>query len=145
MKRIILILLGIIAIHAAAFAYGGTVIPYSELPEKAREFIQENFPGIEILQTQRDRDIYDRDYKVNFSNGTVIEFDRKGDWTEIKSANGIPDSVVPAVILNFIRTNHASYVKVIEIERDAKEYELKLDNGLELEFDNKGNFRKYKD
>ena len=43
-------------------------------------------------------------------------------------------SVIPAAIRKYISENYSD-VKVLKIERDKKEYEVKLSNKWELKFD----------
>jgi len=46
--------------------------------------------------------------------------------------------------MNYIKTNHSN-VRITEIEKDRNDYEVKLNNGLELKFDLQENLRKYSD
>ena len=64
-----------------------------------------------------------------------MEFDKSGEWTEVKcSQSEVPSKIVPAAIREYVKTNYPD-VKIVSIERDRKEYEVKLSNRLEITFD----------
>ena len=71
-----------------------------------------------------------------FVNGDKIEFDKKGDWKEMRSARGgvVPASAVPAAINTRVTRDYPG-IYIVEIERDKNEYEVKLSNGRDLTFD----------
>ena len=50
----------------------------------------------------------------------------------------IPQAIIPEVIQDLIKKNYSSN-KVVKIEKEIRDYEIKLDNGLEMTFDLKGN------
>ncbi|WP_289304431.1 PepSY-like domain-containing protein, partial [Parabacteroides goldsteinii] len=54
----------------------------------------------------------------------------------------IPLEILPARIADYIRKNFADS-KVISVDKDTREYEVKLNNDLELKFDRNGNFKKF--
>ena len=82
------------------------------------------------------------EYKVNFTQGGNVEFDKKGEWESVsmKSA-GVPAGIVPSTIMVYLKEKFPNG-KVIKIERDKRGYEVKMDNGLELDFDKNGKFLK---
>ena len=105
------------------------------LPDEARTFIGRYFATAEISLATMDKELWDTTYEVFFTDGSKVEFDRNGQWKEIDCKYGrVPDGAVPEEIARFIAANHADrYIK--EIDRDKRDYEVKLDNGLELKFD----------
>jgi len=90
MKRFILLIVGLVAINAAIFADDEKHIPYSEVPSEAKQFIENNFSGKEILYSRKESELFDKTYKILFSDGTRIEFDRNGKWSEMTSRDGLP-------------------------------------------------------
>ena len=50
----------------------------------------------------------------------------------------IPPAIIPEVIQDLNKKNYSSN-KVVKIEKEIRDYEIKLDNGLEITFDLKGN------
>lgn len=111
------------------------VIQFSELPTTAQEFIQTHFSQEKIALAKMDPDYWDRDYEVIFVNGDKVEFDKQGNWKEVKSATSgsVPSTTIPAQIGAYLMRNYPG-VPVIKVERERKKYEVKLSNGRELTF-----------
>ena len=133
MKRFIAILTLFLGISAAAYA-DERPIDISQLPKSAQEFVSKHFKGVPVLYANMDREMLDTDYKVRLEDGTAVEFNGRGEWTDISNKRtGIPANVVPAKLVEYLR-KHYPEVKVLSIDRDSRDYELKLSNGLELTF-----------
>ena len=114
----------------------GKVIPVSKLPAEAQSFIKTHYDGVKVLQVVSDR----TDYEVILAGNTQLEFDRSGNWKEIKCKGGsIPDSVIPSRIMSYIQEYFPSD-KVCAIERSIWGYEVIITSGFELEFDKNCNF-----
>ena len=74
-----------------------------------------------------------------FTNGNKVEFDKKGEWTEIDCKHTVvPTAIIPTTIQKYVTTNYPD-TRVLKIERDKKEYEVQLSNRVELKFDLKFN------
>ena len=70
-----------------------------------------------------------------FTNGDKLEFDKKGVWTEVNCKySAVPVAVVPDAIKKYVTTNYPD-AKMLKIERDKYDYEVKLSNGWEIKFD----------
>lgn len=81
--------------------------------------------------------LFDTSYDIIFTNGDKVEFDRNGNWTELKCKySQVPVRLIPAAINSYVKKNYSS-AKVLEIERDRNEYDVKLSNGIELTFNKK--------
>ena len=80
-------------------------------------------------------DWLDKSYDVIFTDGNKLEFDKQGNWKEINCKySAVPAGVIPAQILKYVSENYPD-AKVLKIERDKKDYEVKLSNRWELKFD----------
>ena len=67
-------------------------------------------------------------------NGTKLEFDKKGNLTEIDCKQDIvPAQLIPQAIRNYLKDNYAGQ-SVKKIEMNKNEYEVELVNGLDLTF-----------
>lgn len=123
-----------------------SVISKDELPQVAQTFISDNFANSSIDYIKKDKEILSTDYQVRFTDGVKIEFDSKGNWVEIDgNKNAIPTSFIQSNIVNYVKEKFPNaQIKKIEIGRFGKQ-EVKLTNGLELEFDSKGKFKKIDD
>lgn len=140
MKKIGLILMCVLAVHAMAIAGNDKQIAVNQLPNNAVSFIQKHFDTANVSYAKVDKDIFDKSYEVIFVDGSKVEFDKKGEWKEVDCQfTSVPVAVIPTPINDFISTHHQGK-KVMEIDRDRKDYEVKLDNGFELKFDLKFNF-----
>ena len=115
------------------------MIVKESLPKKAQLFIDSNFKNSKITYVKDERDFLERSYEVLFADGTKVEFDRNGEWKEVDCRrSSVPTAIVPAKILNYVNNSYPG-VKVIQIERDRIDYEVKLSNNLELTFNKKFN------
>ena len=134
MKKLFLLLMAM-GLSFPAFAGHDKPISTDKLPAKAREFIAAHFDMSKISLTTMDKELFDTTYEVFFTDGNKIEFDRKGEWKDIDCKySRVPDAAVPQGIKDYIAANHAGrFIKAID--RDKHDYEVKLDNGLELKFD----------
>ena len=75
--------------------------------------------------------------KHKIIDGLRVEFDGKGNWTELKCKySQVPVRLIPSGISKYVKSNYPS-AKVIEIERDRNEYDVKLSTGLEITFNKK--------
>lgn len=113
------------------------------LPPKSKQLIQDHFQGYTIAHVNEDKDwLWTEGYDVFFTNGTKIEFDNKGNWTEIDGQHhSIPTSLVPPVMLAYIR-KHYPQSEIVSMEKDKKEYEIQLREGLEIIFHANGTFKR---
>ena len=134
MKKILALVLGI-ALSFPALAGNDKPISPDKLPAPVKEFIAKHFASSDISLATVDRELFDTTYEVFFTDGNKVEFDKNGEWKDIDCKySRIPDKALPEKISEYITANHSGrYAK--EIDRDKYDYEVKLDNGLELKFD----------
>ncbi len=106
------------------------VITFSQLPEAAQTFLKAHFGTKVPLLVTADWD----DYTIRYESGEKIEFNRSGDWKDIECYNSkVPNEAVPAQICSYISQNYPGK-SIIKLERHRSVYEVKLNNGLEVEF-----------
>lgn len=140
MKKIILALAAIFSIGVfSASADNDKIINKNQLPAKAQQFISEHFDGVDLSYAKEERDILKKSYEVRLANGIKLEFSDKGVWEEIDCQfSEVPAEIIPVEIKKYIDENFAGE-KVISIERNRLNYEVKLSNRLELKFDKEFN------
>lgn len=137
MKKTMLILACVITLATSACADNYQPITRDQLPQKAQTFLSTYFPKAKISLVRRDMDIVTSSYDVIFTDGCKIEFDNKGNWTEVDCINHpIPDGIAPATIENIVKTQYPG-ARITQIEIDHREYDVKLSNRIELTFDKK--------
>lgn len=136
MKKILFVFAAFLLIGVSvAKADNDKVINKNQLPAQAQQFINEHFANVKLSYAKLERDFLERSYEVLLTDGTKLEFSSKGAWLEVDCKYGeVPAAVIPAPIKNYIKENYPGE-RVLKIERDRSNYELKLSNRLELTFD----------
>lgn len=145
MKKLFLSLTCLVLVSTVSFADSDRAIAVNQLPQAAQQLIKNYFADIEISYAKMETELFDKSYEVIFVNGNKVEFDKKGEWTDVDCKyTEVPVGIVPQKIQDFITKNHPN-TKVIEIDKDSRDYELKLSNRVELKFDRNENFIGYDD
>lgn len=120
---------------APACADNDKPIAVTELPQIAQLFIKNHFPKEKVAYAKIERDFLEVQYEVVFTNSSKLEFNKNGEWKEVNCKySTVPKAIVPAQIVNYISQNYPD-ANVVKLERNSREYEAKLSNGLELTFD----------
>ena len=136
MKKFGLILVSLLLSTMAIFADNEKITrDKSVLPSVCRNFISANFGQTEISHIKIESNLLGtKGYDVILTNGVNVEFDKSGEWKEIEARHS---SIPLGVRKNFPDNT------VISVDKDTREYEVKLNNDLELKFDRNGNFKKF--
>lgn len=136
MKKLAILLVCVFAVSTVAMADNDKPIQIGQLPTAAQTFITKHFKGNKVALAKQETELFDKSYDVIFTNGEKIEFDRSGEWTEVScKINGVPAAIVPQGIKTYVESNYPD-AKVMKIERNRHEYEVKLSNRWEITFDN---------
>ncbi|HRO48228.1 MAG TPA: PepSY-like domain-containing protein [Niabella sp.] len=115
------------------------VVGSNDLPATSTNYIITHFPDQTIVHAVKEFDDLQITYTVYLKNGVKIEFNQNGEVKEIEGNSALPDSVIPSAILAYVNANYASeFIKEWKLERTKQE--IKLSNGITLEFDKNGNF-----
>ncbi|MFR0763818.1 MAG: PepSY-like domain-containing protein [Alistipes communis] len=137
----------LLILAAAVFALGTSTvsadndrpISVSELPEKAQQFIRQHFPNERCSFAKMERELFDTTYEVIFTSSSKVEFLKNGDWKEVDCKySTVPAAIIPQQIAQYVSQYYPD-TSVVQIDRDKRDYEVKLTNGLELTFDLKFN------
>lgn len=134
MKKLVFLLVCVFTVSTVAMADNEKPIQVGQLPTKAQTFITTYFKGHKVALAKLDSDLFSKSYDVIFTNGEKIEFDKSGDWTEVKYKSGVPTQIVPSAIRTYVKNNYPD-ASIIQIERKRNEYEVKLSNRWEITFD----------
>ncbi|MDR0422133.1 MAG: PepSY-like domain-containing protein [Proteiniphilum sp.] len=136
MKRLLFLLLCVAAVHTASKAGDDRPVSFEQLPAESRQMIEKHFPNQSAALVKMECDLMEVSYEVIFTSGSKVEFDRKGFWKEINCKyTEVPAGIVPEQITDYVRKNYPA-LKITGIEKKSRRrHEVKLQNGLELEFD----------
>ena len=125
--------------------FGDDDIAPTELPANIRDIVATHFPGTTIEEAERENN---GNYEIELSNDVELIFDGNGkflgraddDDNDDRDDDDIAVSDLPQVIRDYITTNYPDHT-IVEAEReDDNNFEVTLNNGVELEFDADGNF-----
>lgn len=138
MKRMIRILMiaicCMLSCNMAANAGNDKPIAVNALPIKAQTLLSNHFNNQKVMLATIESGVVSRSYDVVLQNGTKLEFDKKGNLTEIDCKQGtVPDQLIPQAIKNYLMDNYPGQ-SVKKIEMNKNEYEVELVNGLDLTF-----------
>ena len=109
-------------------------ISVNALPAKAQALLTKHFSNQKVVLATIESNVIGKNYDVVLKNGTKLEFDKKGNLTEIDCKQGtVPAQFIPQAIKNYLKANYARQ-SVKKIEMNKNEYEVELTNGLDLTF-----------
>ncbi len=107
-----------------------------ELPDAARELVKKYFGDVSVASATKELEM-PTSYEVTLVDGTILDFDSRGAWTEINRPRGvIPAELIPQPIAQFVAKNYPAR-QILSIEREGHSHIIELDNGLELTFNRK--------
>lgn len=135
MKKLLLALVCLFGVTLTVSADKDKPISENQLPAAARQFIKTHFPKNKIAMAKQETGFFSKEFYVIFTNGDKLEFDGKGNWTQVscKKTSSVPTAVIPAKIKSYLKTNYPD-VLVRCIEKEGSNIEVKLSNGWEITF-----------
>lgn len=134
MRRFWIVAIVIAMCAGSASADNDRPITFEQLPKGAQTLIKKHFADATIQLAKEDPGILGSEYDVVFSDGTKVEFNDRGQWESIKCRNkALPTAVVPQPIADYVK-KHYPTAFITSIDRDARDYEVELNTGVELTF-----------
>ncbi|MBR6248368.1 MAG: PepSY-like domain-containing protein [Muribaculaceae bacterium] len=128
--RIILLLVTALVLGFNAKADHDQVINFNQLPQAAQTLLKEHFASKVPLIVTVDWD----DYTIVYDSGEKVEFDKQGEWKEFNCRTShVPSALIPEQIKSHIKSTFPG-TTIIQLERNRRGYEVKLNNGLEVEY-----------
>ena len=93
-------------------------IDFGDLPSEARSFIENYFPIADILSIVQEKEDGRKEYQVKLSDGTDMEFDEDGEWTNIECYfSPLPTGILPANVITKVEELHPeAYINGVEKE-----------------------------
>ena len=123
----------------STMSYAGNDKPIvkEQLPKAAQQIIDKNFAGKKIALMTMEAGVIDKSYDVVFADGDKIEFDRIGRWTSVSCRKQpVPTALIPAKIISYLKDMYPD-ASIRKIEKDDKDYDVELSNGLDITFNKK--------
>ena len=134
MRIVMIAIFCMMSFNIVANAGNDKPVNVNELPAKAQTLLSKHFKGQKVMLATIESGVVSRSYDVVLRNGTKLEFDKKGNLTEIDCKQGIvPSQLIPQPIKNYLKENYRGEA-VRKIELNKKEYEVELTNGIDLTF-----------
>ena len=131
MKKIMILLAAVLVVTFSAKADHDQIINFNQLPQTAQTLLKQHFAGKVPLVITMDWD----DYTIVYDSGESVEFDKEGNWKEFDCRTSqVPSALIPEEIKKHIRATFPG-TTILDLDRNRLGYEVKLNNGLEVEYD----------
>lgn len=137
MKKLLLVLVSIMMMSSAAMAQDRQPIQPNQIPQTAQKFIKKYWLEANVFRASKSK----KDVVVTLNNATTIVFDVRGQWTRIKSFEQIPTDMLPYDIVAYVGQYYPDAM-MLQADKSANGYRIRLDNELVLQFNTKGKFIK---
>ncbi len=146
MKKSILALLCFICLQVPSFADVVRSIEKSQLPERTQKFLDEHFPQIMVSHIKAEKNLFGiTSYDIILTNGFDLEFDKKGEWTEIDGEKlEVPEAIVPEKIRKSVAEKFPGK-KIVQIKKKKRLFEVEISDGADLIYTQDGTFKGYDD
>ena len=137
MKKVIILALFI------GFALTNTSCNSDKKAQVINAFVKTYFPETEVIANIKDG----LDCDVTLSDYTQIGFDGnlfgKLEWDDVDCSHAslsttVPAALVPVEIANYVSKIHGTQ-SITKISKDRRGWDIKLSNGIEIEFDKRFN------
>lgn len=108
-------------------------IDFGDLPSEARSFIENYFPSADILSIVQEKEDGRKEYQVKLSDGTDMEFDEDGEWTNIECYfSPLPTGILPANVITKVEELHPeAYINGVEKELGGYVVEVTDADGID--------------
>ena len=103
-----------------------------------------NYPGEHPLYVSKEDKLLYPDYTVALANGVCLEFYHDGALKEIDSRHGVPVSLIPIQIVEFVKVRYPD-AYFVKYEVDKHHFEVGLSNRFELKFNKNYNLMEVDD
>ncbi len=128
--KTILLVAAMVTMSFNAKADHDQVITFNQLPAAAQTLLKQHFADKVPLIVTMDWD----DFTIMYETGEKVEFDKQGNWKEFDCRSSkVPTALIPEQIKAHVRATFPG-TTIIDLDRNRRGYEVKLNNGLELEY-----------
>lgn len=146
MKKLVLMILCVTLCTCIGCARTTVSRNVNDLPAKARTTLTTHFGKVGVNHIKIDHKTFGgREYDVILNDGTEIEFNNDGDWTEIDCGRtAVPSKLILPAIQQYVKKNFSG-ASIVQIEAERSKYKVELNTGLDLEFGRDGSFLRVDD
>lgn len=110
-------------------------IDFGDLPSEARSFIENYFPSADILSIVQEKEDGRKEYQVKLSDGTDMEFDEDGEWTNIECYfSPLPTGILPANVITKVEELHPE-VYINGVEKELGGYVVEVTDAGGIDWD----------
>lgn len=140
MKKLItaltMVLLVALTASAIKLPFDKYTIKREELPQTAREMLDEHFPKKKVSMIKVDRHLLKKtDYDVRLTDGTVIEFNNKGEWTRVDcKKKAVPEALVGEKVRKSVGKRFPDLL-ITSVRKKALYQEIALSDGSRHKYD----------
>lgn len=115
----------------------------ASLPQAAKELLKNFKAKVSLVKIDKSLGFID-DFEVTLTDGTEVTFDAKGnlDSVDVPASKAVPATIVPEKITSYVKSNYKN-AKIVTLDKETYGYDVELNNGIEIKFDKKGNFKRY--
>lgn len=131
-----MIVLVAVAASAIKLPFDKYTIKRSELPETAQQMLDEHFPKKKVSMIKVDRHLLKKtDYDVKLTDGTVIEFNNKGEWTRVDcKKKAVPEALLTSTVKKSVEKKFPK-LKVTAVYKRVLYQEIILSDGTRHKYD----------
>ena len=131
MKKLIFAFIAIVC-----FGFSSAMAQNTNANPAITQFVTQHFPDATVQMVMPDND----DIDVVLNDYTKIEFRRNNEWKKVDCEHSttftaVPATLVPEQITAYVTANFPNAI-IKKLEKNFRSWEIELNNGLELKFNN---------
>lgn len=131
MKKLILAFIAIVS-----FGFSTAMAQNTNTNPAITQFVTQHFPNATVQMVMPDED----DIDVVLNDYTKIEFRLNNEWKKVDCEHSttftaVPATIVPEQITAYVNTSFPGAI-IKKLEKKYRGWEIELNNGLELKFNN---------
>lgn len=132
----------LVLVASSLFATAQQKSKSAQLPKEAQTFLEVNFKGIQVQEVKKEAEGTTFKYEVKLANGTEIDFNKRGRWTEVESkTTSIPVTMLQPSVGQYIQKNYPG-AKITEVKKGVRFNFVEINDNQKLQFDSAGTFYK---
>ena len=115
------------------------ILTDAEIPLAIKTYFLTYFPTNTIIRAEKEKDLSVITYEIYLTGGLKLEFNSAFTIIDIDGIAQLPNTVIPKSLLDYVAANYPTNF-ITDWELELNYQEIKLNNGIQLEFEMNGNF-----